>query len=65
MNRNNDQSSIELVAHLDSLTRSELNWIWPRQKSTNFIDLGSVEDEFECARGASEGGSKKSSGALG
>lgn len=64
MSRNNDQS-IELVAHLDSLIRSELNWIWPRQKSTNFIDLRSVEDEFEYARGASEGGSKKSSGALG
>lgn len=55
----------ELVAHLDSLTRCRAKLNFAAAKSTNFIDLESVEDELECARGASEGGSKKSSGALG
>lgn len=55
----------ELVAHLDSLTRCRAKLNFAAAKSTNFIDLESVEDELECARGASEGGSKKSFGALG
>lgn len=55
----------ELAAHLDSLTRCRAKLNFAAAKSTNFIDPESVEDELECARGASEGGSKKSSGAFG